>query len=219
MSGASQYAEQSFLNWMTGKAAMPAKPTAYLALFTAVGTDDGVGFTEVTGGAYARQATAAGDWNAASGMSPASASNLNTISFLQATADWGVIIAAGLYDAVSGGNLLGWDYLGNFPWLPAEISSASPGVITAKAHGFAVADNVVFSTEYGGTAPSFSQSNFTGGLVVAHQATDTFDVTNGGTQVNTSSTGSGSVRKYTKQSNPTGVQAIFTAGQVVITVA
>jgi hypothetical protein len=41
----------------------------------------------------------------------------------QATASWGTVIAFALYDA-SSGNLLLWDYLGNFAWLPATVSSA-----------------------------------------------------------------------------------------------
>jgi hypothetical protein len=71
-----------------------------------------------------------------------------------------------------------------------------------KAHGYSAADLVIFSTEFGGTAPSFSQSNFTGQLAVVSPATDTFTVTNAATAVNTSSTGSGSVRKITAQSIP-----------------
>lgn len=212
MTGLTDYSSQNVLNYMTGKTAMPTLPTGYLALFTAAGIDAGTGFTEVTGGSYARVTTSGASWNAASGSAPSTTSNSATLSFPAATASWGTVIAFGIYDAATNGNLLWWDYLGNFPWLPATASSASPGVLTAKAHAYGVNDPVIFSTEYGGTAPTFSQSNFTGVLIVAHTATDTFDVTNGGTAVNTSATGSGMVRKIVQQSIPSGVTASFTGG-------
>ena len=102
------------------------------------------------------------------------------------------------------------------------VDDGDPGVLTAHAHGYSVGDPVVFSTEYGGVIPTFSQSNFTGTLILAHAATDTFDVTNAATAVNTSSTGNGMVRKIVQQSIPSGVQASFaggTPGQLVITAA
>lgn len=212
MTGLTDYSAQAQLNHIVGKTAMFALPTVYLGLFTAVGTDAGTGFTEVSGGAYARVATTGASWNAASGSAPSTISNVGTLTYPIATADWGTIIAAGLFDASSGGNLLAWDYLGGFPWQPVTISSASPGVFTAKAHGFAAADSLIFSTEIGGTAPSFSQSNLTGVLAAVSPTTDTFTVTNGGTAVNTSSTGSGMVRKITRQQVPQGIQPYFTGG-------
>lgn len=200
MTGYTDYFAQAALNDLVGKTAMPSLPAnVYVGLFTAVGTDAGTGFTEVSGNAYARASTSGSTWNAASGSAPSSISNSSTITFPTSTGSWGTVIAFGLFDAASSGNLLAWDYLGNFLWLPCTISSASPGVITAKAHGYSAADTVVFSTEYGGTAPSFSQSNLTGLLAVVSPATDTFTVTNGGTAVNTSSTGSGMVRKVAQQ--------------------
>ena len=212
MVGMSDYTAKKVLDHIVGKTAMGTLPTGYIALFTTVGADDGTGFTEVSGGSYARKSTAGTDWNAASGSSPSSNSNANSLSFPTPTSDWGTVIAFGIYDASSAGNLLAWDYLGNYAWLPCEISSAAPGVITAKAHGFSAADKVVFTTEFGGTAPSFSQSNLTGQLAVVSPATDTFTVTNGGTAVNTSSTGSGMIRKIAPQSIPTGVVATFAGG-------
>jgi hypothetical protein len=191
----------------------------YVALFTGVGTDAGTGFTEVSGGSYARLATGSGDWASPSGSAPVSMSNNFTMTFPQATVDWGTVIAWGLYDAPTVGNLGLWDYLGNFSWLPATVSSASPGVITAKAHGISVADTIIFTNEYGGTSPTFSQSNFTGLLVLAHAATDTLDVTNSATQVNTSSTGSGMIRKISSQAISNGVTASFAVGAITITAA
>ena len=219
MTGASDYSAQHFLEWVTGKTAMPSVPTVYVALFTAVGTDAGSGFTEVSGGSYARTVTT-GLWNSASGTGPSTISNSSNITFPQSTGSWGTVIAWGLYDASTSGNLLAWDYLGNFSWLPTTVSNASPGILTAKANGYSNGDPVIFNTEYGGTAPSFSQSNFTGVLIVANSTTDTFSVTNSATAVNTSSTGSGMVRKIVQQSVPSNVTVSFaggTPGAMVIT--
>lgn len=150
---------------------------------------------------------------------PSTLTNNSIITFATPTANWGTIVAVGLYDALTSGNLLNWDYMGNFAWLPCSVSSASPGVITAKANGYTVGDTVVFSTEYGGTAPSFSASNFTGLLAVAHQATDTLDVTNAATAVNTSSTGSGMIRKVGSQVISTNVVASFAASALTLSLA
>jgi hypothetical protein len=158
-------------------------------------------------------------YSASTGTSPSSIVSVADAKLPQSTADWTAngaspVLGWGVFDAASSGNLLYSDYLGNYPWLPCEISSASPGVLTAKAHGYAANDSIVFSTEYGGTAPTFSQSNLTGVLAVVSPATDTFTVTNGGTAVNTSSTGSGMVRKVTKQPIPINTTYTFSAGNL-----
>lgn len=219
MTGFTDRTAQAFLNHLVGKTAVFTLPTVYVALFTAVGTDAGSGFTEPSGGAYARVSTAAADWNSATGSAPSSISNANPINFTTATANWGSIIGFGLYDASSGGNLLAWDFFGAFNWLPATVSAASPAVITSKAHGFLAGDLVEWTVEYGGTNPTFSASNFTGPLTVVSPTTDTFTVTNGGTAVNCSATGSGSVRKMTSQAINSGIAASFPAASLTIMAA
>lgn len=152
-------------------------------------------------------------------VTPASATSGSIIAFITATASWGTVTSWGLFDALSAGNTLEFDYLGLFTWLPATMSAASPGVITSKTHGYANGDQVVVTTKYGGTLPTFSQSNLTGILVVANVTTDTFTVTNGGTAVNTSATGDFMVRKVASQSIPSGITASYAAGQFVTTIA
>ena len=285
MTGLSTYTAQNEMNWIAGLTAQPALPSVFMALFTASGADDGTGFTEVSGGSYARvqvggnaatnNTTAAGNavlnfasvpawivpgmtvynasapstisagttvlsktattvtmsanatgagvgngatinfsaFSAASSASPSVLTNSAIITLPAATANWGTVVSWGLYDALNSGNLLLWDWLGNFNWLPCTITSASPGVFTAKANGYANGDNVVFSVEYGGTAPT----GLTPGKTiqtVAGAATDSFNV-----GVNTSSTGSGNVRKITQQSIPSGVTASFAASALVATAA
>lgn len=283
MTGLTNYSAFNVLNYLTGQRAMPALPAIYLALFTAVGTDAGTGFTEVSGGAYARvqvagtlvtnaatstasptinaasvpswivagmavydvttgsavgtvqstgastitlsanaaSAVASGDtlsisaFPNATGTSPATVSNGATIAFPTAAADWGIAMAWGLYDASGAGNLLFWDYMGNFAWLPATVSAASPGVFTAKAHSYANGNSIVYSTEYGGAAPSFSAGNYTGLQTVAGAGADTFSVAG----VNTSSTGSGAVRRVSAQSIPNGVTASFNPSTFTLSMA
>lgn len=71
----------------------------YLALFTTAPTETGGG-TEVSGGAYARQAVTFG--TPASG----SMSNSAAIEFPTATANWGTAKAWGLFNASSAGSLI-----------------------------------------------------------------------------------------------------------------
>jgi hypothetical protein len=217
MTGFTDRTSQGILGHLVGKTAIYTLPTAYVGLFTGVGTDAGTGFTEVSVGAYARVATAAADWNSPSGSGPSTISNANTLTFPTATADWGSVIAFGLFDAATTGNLLCWDFFGNYSWLPATVSAASAAVITSKAHGYIAGDLVEWTIEYGGTNPTFSQSNFTGILTVTSPSTDTFSVTNAATAVNTSATGSGMVRKLLSQAIASGAAAAFPSGSLIIT--
>ena len=100
----SDYLELELLKWCTGQTnTLGTAPTPYLALFTVAPSDAGGG-TEVTGGSYAR-ISSAGKWAA-----PAAGSVTNNAicAFATATANWGTIVAAGLMDASTAGNLLRW---------------------------------------------------------------------------------------------------------------
>jgi hypothetical protein len=145
---------------------------------------------------------------------PGTTINTNAvITFAQATGSWGTATSWGLYDALTSGNLLWWDYLGNFKWLPFTCTSASPGVFTSPAHGYSNGDPVVVTTKYGGTLPT-TGSSFAGVLTVAGAATDSFNVS-----VNTTSTGDGEVRKIVQQSIPANVTASFAAAAFTLSMA
>ena len=77
-----------------------------------------------------------------------------------------------------------------FLFVSCTISNASPGVVTAAAHGLELADTIMFETD--GSLPT-GLSVDTIYYVVATVATNTFSVsaTSGGTAINTSSAGSG----------------------------
>lgn len=290
MTGLTNYTANNALNWLTGQTPSPTLPAVWLALFTAVGTDAGTGFTEVSGGSYARvqiagTVAATASWTTAtpnitmtsnpgwvvpgmsvyditnsffigtvstyvgtalvltsnaahastgstdnltfsafpqaSGTAPASTVNGAVISFAQATASWGTAIAFGLYDAVTSGNLLMWDFLGNFSWLPFEIPTAS-SLATVKGNGMASNDVIVLTTEYGGTFPTLSTGTFTGYTqnFVATPATDTINIdttTGPSTPVVTTSSGSGMLRKIVPQLIPINVTASFAASSLTLT--
>lgn len=220
MTGLSTYSADNLLNAITGRAAYTNPAALYLALFTAVGTDAGTGFTEVSGGGYARVSCAgAGVWGAASGTIPATITNSGAaITFPSATASWGNVIAWGLYDASTAGNLLDWDFLGNDPWFPCTITSASPGVVTAigitagSSPVLANGASVVFTAEYGGALPA-ALTQYTA-YTVAGLSADTFNV-----GVNTAGTAACMVRQITSQSIPQNVTASFSTSSLTLTAA
>lgn len=100
----SDYLESKVLDHLLGRTTYTAPATVYVALYTTAPTDAGGG-TEVSGGGYARKAVTndATNWPAASGGSKA---NGTAIAFPEATANWGTVVAWGLFDASSDGNLL-----------------------------------------------------------------------------------------------------------------
>lgn len=105
MAGLSDYAEAKLREHLVAKAAWTMPGTVYLALFTTLPGENGAGGVEVTGGAYARKATAAADWAVGGG------SNALELAWATATADWGTVVGVGLYDASTGGNLLAFGAL------------------------------------------------------------------------------------------------------------
>lgn len=105
MAGKSDYLEGKVLDHLFGIASYSAPATLYLALFTAAPSDSGGG-TEVTGGSYARAAVT--NDNTSWSRTSDTVSNLNAIDFAAATGVWGTIGWVGVFDAVSGGNLLFW---------------------------------------------------------------------------------------------------------------
>ena len=107
----SDFLENEVLDHVLGNAAYSAPATVYAALFTSSPSDAGGG-TEVATGSYARVAITnnATNWPAAAGGSK---SNGTAITFPTATANWGTIVAVGIFDASTGGNLLFWATLTN----------------------------------------------------------------------------------------------------------
>ena len=103
MAGFSDYLEDKVLDHVFGGTAYTAPTTLYVALYTVAPTDTGGG-TEVSGGAYARQTAAF----TVSGTNPTTATNSAAIEYSTATADYGTVVAVGIFDALSSGNLLAY---------------------------------------------------------------------------------------------------------------
>jgi hypothetical protein len=88
------------------------------------------GGTEVTGGSYARQALTnnATNWPAASGGVK---QNGTLITFPTATADWGLLVSAGIFDQLTGGNLLNYGDLAVQKTIgDGDTAKFNPGDIT-----------------------------------------------------------------------------------------
>jgi len=99
MTALSSWLEGRMLDHVLRNSAFASPTTVYVALFLDDPTDAGTG-TEVSGGSYARQAVAF------SAVVSGSTSNSALVTFPTATADWGLITHAAIYNAVSGGNML-----------------------------------------------------------------------------------------------------------------
>ncbi len=115
MSAMTDYLENKLLDFVLRGQTFTPPTNVYLALYTVAPTDAGGG-TEVTGGAYARVAVpcSSTDWAGTQGAASTGAStgssgttsNNNTLTFPTPTASWGTIVAVGLFDATTAGNLL-----------------------------------------------------------------------------------------------------------------
>lgn len=95
--------------------------TVYVGLYTVAPTQAGGG-TEVSGGAYARQAAT---FTAASN---GQIKNSTDITFPIATANWGDIVAVGVFDAATGGNLLAY----TTPAVTKKVLSGDQFIIRAN---------------------------------------------------------------------------------------
>ena len=105
MAGKSTYWESAVISrCFKGGAVATLAAGPWVSLHTATLTDAGAG-AEVSGGAYARKATATTDWTV-SGASPTQVANANALAFPAPTANWGTVTYLGVWDAATGGNLL-----------------------------------------------------------------------------------------------------------------
>jgi hypothetical protein len=114
------YLEDKILDHVFGGTAYTAPTTLYVGLHTSASSDSAAG-TEVSGGSYARQTAAF----TVSGTTPTEATTGAAIEFPTATASWGTVTYAGVYDALTGGNLLAYAELTD----PSDFSTALPKAI------------------------------------------------------------------------------------------
>lgn len=133
MSQMSDYLENAIINHIFRGTTFTAPTTLYIALYTAAPTDAGGG-TEVTGGSYARVAVTCNtsNWAATSGTNGLT-SNSNAITFPTATANWGNVVAIGIFDAASGGNLLIWLTQSSIAVNSGQTASFAAGALSVTA--------------------------------------------------------------------------------------
>jgi len=98
----SDYLEDKLLKHAFTNTTYTPAATMYVGLYTAAPTDAGGG-TQVSGGSYARVSVAF----TVSGTSTL-CTNSAAVEFTAATASWGTIVAVGVFDASTAGNLLAW---------------------------------------------------------------------------------------------------------------
>lgn len=101
----SDYLENKVLGHVFGAASYTAPATLYVALYTVAPTDTGGG-TEVSGGSYVRQSVAFT-------VSGNLATNTSAVEWPTATGSWGTVVAVGVFDASTSGNLMAFANLTN----------------------------------------------------------------------------------------------------------
>lgn len=112
MAAATDYLEMKLLQHLFGTTAFTRPTNISIGLFTVAPTvDAGTGGSEVVGNAYARQSISQLDasWTGLPTAGAGAIDNAAAITFPAATpAQWGTIVAVGVWDAASAGNLLMW---------------------------------------------------------------------------------------------------------------
>lgn len=116
MAALTDYLENKLVDWLLRGQTFTPPATLYVALFTTAPADDGTGGVEVSGGSYARVAvtsnttnwdnTQGADSTAVSSGTGGSVGNRVNFIFPSPTADWGLVVSFGLFDASTGGNCL-----------------------------------------------------------------------------------------------------------------
>ena len=98
--------ENRVLNWLLTSSSVTRPSAWYVGLYASGNQpSDSASGTELSGNAYARQSVAFSVTNNV-------ASNSATLTFPTATASWGTLTFAGIFDASSGGNLIAYAQLG-----------------------------------------------------------------------------------------------------------
>lgn len=115
MAALSNYLENEIIDWLMRGQSYSPPADLYIALYTTAPTAAGGG-VEVSGGSYARVAVVSSlaDWAGTQGAGTTTAStgtsgttsNNNNITYPTPTAAWGTVVAFGVMDASTGGNLL-----------------------------------------------------------------------------------------------------------------
>ena len=180
----------------------------YLGLFTAIADGEDSSFTEVVGGSYARPSSSFGE-----PIPTGSMANSAIITFPQATADWGTVIGHGVFDAVSGGNMLYWGMLGPSP--TNFVSSGSDNQMYSAAHGLVNGDDFRVAATPGGSLPSGLAEDTTVFVVSGSEDVLQVAATLGGVPIDIGA-GSGVIAGITSRVVQTDDTVEFSSGSLLI---
>jgi hypothetical protein len=105
------FLELEVLDQLFGALDYAEPATVYLALSTTTPVDDGTNFTEPSGNNYSRPSFT-NDKTTWTTAAAGALANAIEMAFPAATGPWGVCTYFGIYDAITGGNLLAYGLLG-----------------------------------------------------------------------------------------------------------
>lgn len=106
MAALTNYTENNLINHIFRTGTFNKPTYLYIGLITTLVDGEAGTFTEVTGGSYTRIARNPLDANWAASVTDGTTSNIASIQFPAATADWGTVTHFGIWDALTNGNLL-----------------------------------------------------------------------------------------------------------------
>lgn len=136
MAGFTDTVEKNLLDHFLTDPAYTPPATLYIGLSSTTPTEAGTNVTEPATGAYARVATTAADWAAATGTAPATKTTSVAKTFPTATADWlaGVPLTNFLlFSALTAGTLLAFGPLTTpKPVLSGDTAAFAAGSLTLK---------------------------------------------------------------------------------------
>lgn len=104
--GLSRAINRALLDHLLMTAAYTPPTEIWVALFTTAPNSQGASGVEVSASGYGRIQHDV--WHAASAADPAVATNDGDITFAEAGASWGTVVAIGLYTAETVGTMLAW---------------------------------------------------------------------------------------------------------------
>lgn len=213
----SNFLELELLDHVVGAAVYTAPANLFFGLFTVAPTDAGGG-TECSAGNYARVSMANNLTNfpAASGGNK---SNNVAVTFAQANADWAglatPVVAFGIFDAITAGNLLYWGWLGNDAG-KLFLGSNTGDLITCPGHTFVNTDMVRLLDVPGAALPAGLAAGQTYFIIGVSGITFQLSLTSGGAAVTLTGDGTGLIAKIVPKPILTDDTASFAIGALVI---
>lgn len=206
MSKLSDYLELKLLDHLLGGSDYTPAANVYIALYSAAPTDAGGG-TEATGSGYARKPVANNLTNFPAAVSGAK-SNGTSIAFAAATGAWSAsanMTHFGIFDALSGGNLLAWGVIET----PFAVANTDTPTIAVGALTFAFTGTFADNARNGLLDLAFGAQTYTRpSSVYAALLTAPPGYTGGGTEV-----AGGSYIRTTITNNATNFPAAATGSK------